>query len=215
MNDKDNNLNKGITQRKYFNDIRQVMPMPDLIEVQKNSFNWFLEEGLADLFDEISPITDFIGRDLELFFEEYYLDEPKFNEVESKEKNITYETPLRVKVKLQNKRTGQKTFQEVFLGDFPKMTKNGTFIVNGIERVVVSQLIRSSGVIFTSDFIKGRKYYGAKIIPNRGAWLEIETDVNKVIWVRIDRKRKVAVTSLLRAFGIASDEEIKIGRAHV
>jgi len=183
--------------------------MPNLIEVQKNSFNWFLEEGLTDLFDEISPITDFIGRDLELFFEEYYLDEPKFDEVESKEKNVTYETPLRVKVKLQNKRTGQKTIQEVFLGDFPKMTKNGTFIINGIERVVVSQLIRSSGVIFTSDFTKGKKNYGAKIIPNRGAWLEIETDVNKVIWVRIDRKRKVAVTSLLRAFGIASDEEIK------
>jgi len=209
MNDKDNNLKQGLSLRKYFSDISQGMPMPNLIEVQKNSFNWFLEEGLSDLFDEISPITDFIGRDLELFFEEYYLDEPKFNEVESKEKNVTYETPLRVKVKLQNKRTGQKTIQEVFLGDFPKMTKNGTFIINGIERVVVSQLIRSSGVIFTSDFVKGKKNYGAKIIPNRGAWLEIETDVNKVIWVRIDRKRKVAVTSLLRAFGIASDEEIK------
>ncbi len=182
--------------------------MPDLIEIQKDSYNWFLKEGLADLFDEISPITDFIGRDLELYFTDYYLDEPKFNEAESKAKNITYEAPLRVNVKLVNKKTGQTTTQEVFLGDFPLMTKNGTFIVNGIERVVVSQLIRSAGVIFTSEFLKGKKYYGAKIIPNRGAWLEIETDTNKVVWVRIDRKRKVAITSLLRAFGYSTDEEI-------
>ncbi|MFC1678184.1 DNA-directed RNA polymerase subunit beta [Patescibacteria group bacterium] len=199
----------NIPARRQFNDSREEMPLPDLIEVQKNSYQWFLDEGLVDLFDEISPITDFIGRDLELYFEDYYLDEPKFTEVESKSKNITYEAPLRVKVKLLNKRTNQSTSQEVFLGDFPIMTRNGTFIVNGIERVVVSQLIRSAGVIFTSDFIKGKKYYGAKIIPNRGAWLEIETDMNKVIWVRIDRKRKVAVTSLLRAFGIDSDEKIK------
>ena len=198
----------SLAPRKFFTDFRAIMPMPALIEVQKNSYNWFLEEGLADLFDEISPITDFIGRDLELYFEDYYLDEPKFNEVESRKKNITYEAPLRVKVRLHNKRTGQDTTQEVFLGDFPLMTDNGTFIVNGIERVVVSQLIRSAGVIFTSEFIKGRKFYGAKIIPNRGAWLEIETDGNGVIWVRIDRKRKVAVTSLLRAFGVATDEEI-------
>jgi len=195
--------------RKFFTEYREFMPMPDLIEIQKQSFNWFLKEGLADLFDEISPITDFIGRDLELYFEKYDLDEPKFNETESRKKNITYEASLRVKVRLTNKRTGQTSSQEVFLGDFPLMTKNGTFIVNGIERVVVSQLIRSAGVIFTSEYNKGRKNYGAKIIPNRGAWLEIETDINKVIWVRIDRKRKVAVTSLLRAFGVGSDEEIK------
>lgn len=196
-------------ERKQFNVITEAMPLPDLIEIQKNSYNWFLKEGLSELFDEISPITDFIGRDLELYFEDYYLDEPKFTEAESKAKNITYEAPLRVNVRLTNKRSGQTSTQEVFLGDFPLMTKNGTFIVNGIERVVVSQLIRSAGVIFTSEFIKGRKYYGAKIIPNRGAWLEIETDANKVIWVRIDRKRKVAITSLLRAFGYSTDEEIK------
>jgi DNA-directed RNA polymerase subunit beta len=145
---------------------------------------------------------------LELFFKDYYLDEPKFNDLECKVKNITYEAPLRVKAELRNKRTGQVTEQEVFLGDLPLMTHNGTFIVNGIERVVVSQLIRSAGVIFSSEFIKGRKYYGAKVIPNRGAWLEFETDINKVIWVRIDRKRKVAATSLLRAFGMGTDEEI-------
>jgi len=194
--------------RKYFTESQDIMDLPDLIEIQKNSYKWFLEEGLADLFDEISPITDFIGRDLELYFEQAYMDEPKFNEVESRAKNITYEAPLRVQVRLVNKRSELENTQEVFLGDFPLMTKNGTFIINGIERVVVSQLIRSAGVIFTAEFLKGRKFYGAKIIPNRGAWLEIETDINKVIWVRIDRKRKVAVTSLLRAFGFGTDEEI-------
>ena len=197
-----------MSKRKTFSVISEVMPMPDLIEIQKDSFNWFIKEGLEELFDEINPVTDFIGRDLELYFEDYYLDEPKFSEVESREKNITYEAPLRVKTRLVNKKTNRSLNQEVFLGDFPLMTEQGTFIVNGIERVVVSQLIRSAGVMFTAEFIKGKKCYGAKIIPNRGAWLEIETDSNKVIWVRIDRKRKVAVTSLLRAFGYTTDEEL-------
>jgi len=185
------------------------MPLPDLIEVQKKSYAWFLKEGLADLFDEISPISDFMGRDLELYLTDYYFDEPKFDEAESKAKNVTYEAALRVKARLVNKKTGQSISQEVFLGDFPLMTQNGTFIINGIERAVVSQLIRSAGVIFTAENIRGRKYYGAKIIPNRGAWIEIETDVNHVLWARIDRKRKVAVTSLLRAFGYGEDEDIK------
>jgi DNA-directed RNA polymerase subunit beta len=197
-----------MSKRKSFSEVREVLPMPDLIEIQKDSYAWFLKEGLAELFDEINPVTDFIGRDLELYFEDYNLDEPKFTEVESREKNITYEASLRVKTRLLNKKTGQAANQEVFLGDFPLMTDKGTFIVNGIERVVVSQLIRSAGVMFTAEFIKGKKCYGAKIIPNRGAWLEIESDSNKVLWVRIDRKRKVAVTSLLRAFGYSSDEEI-------
>ncbi|HTW96081.1 MAG TPA: DNA-directed RNA polymerase subunit beta [Candidatus Methylomirabilis sp.] len=195
--------------RRLFTHGKDILEMPDLIEMQLDSYNWFAKEGLAELFDEISPITDFIGRDLELYFEEYYLDEPKFDEKQSRAKNITYEAPLRVKTRLLNKRTKETTTQEVFLGDFPLMTKNGTFIVNGIERVVVSQLIRSAGVIFTAEFVKGKKYYGAKIIPNRGAWLEIETDANKVIWVRIDRKRKVAVTSLMRAFGYETDDQLK------
>lgn len=199
----------GLEKRKHFSEFREALEMPDLIEIQKDSYDWFLKEGLADLFDEVSPISDFIGRDLELYFEDHYLDECKFNEVESKAKNITYEAPLRVKVRLVNKKTGQTSMQEVYLGDFPLMTKRGTLIINGIERVVVSQLIRSAGVIFSSEFIKGKKYYGAKVIPNRGAWLEIETDANGVIWVRIDRKRKVAVTSLLRAFGYGTDEEIR------
>ena len=183
--------------------------MPDLIEIQKDSYSWFLKEGLEELFDEINPVTDFIGRDLELYFEDYYLDEPKFSEIESREKNITYEAPLRVKTRLLNKKNNHALNQEIFLGDFPVMTEKGTFIINGIERVVVSQLIRSAGVMFTAEFVKGKKCYGAKIIPNRGAWLEIETDSNKVIWIRIDRKRKVAATSLLRAFGYETDEELK------
>ncbi|MDO8668355.1 MAG: DNA-directed RNA polymerase subunit beta [bacterium] len=198
-----------LSTRKFFNETKESADLPDLIEIQKDSYNWFLKEGLGDLFQEISPVTDFIGRNLELSLEDYYLDEPKFDESESKAKNITYEASLRVKARLTNKKTGQAVAQEVFLGDFPLMTKNGTFIVNGIERVVVSQLIRSAGVIFTSEFIKGKKYYGAKVIPNRGAWLEIETDMNDVVWVRIDRKRKVAITSLFRAFGYSTDEEIK------
>lgn len=195
--------------RTYFTAQNAVIPMPDLIEVQKDSYAWFLREGLADLFDEISPITDFIGRDLELHFGKYYFDEAKFNETESKAKNITYEASLRVEVSLLNKKTDAKLTQEVFLGDFPLMTKNGTFIINGIERAIVSQLIRSAGVIFSSEQIRGRHYYGAKIIPNRGAWIELETDSAGVIWTRIDRKRKVAVTSLLRAFGFGTDVEIR------
>jgi DNA-directed RNA polymerase subunit beta len=192
-----NIIDKKIVDRKFFTDFKEVMPMPNLIEIQLDSYKWFLDEGLAELFDEINPISDFIGRDLELYFEDYYLDEPKFTEVESRDKNITYEAPLRVKTRLVNKKTGQEIKQEVYLGDFPVMTDKGTFIVNGIERVVVSQLIRSAGVMFTAEFIKGKKCYGAKVIPNRGAWLEIESDSNKVLWVRIDRKRKVAVTALL------------------
>ena len=203
------NSSLELGQRKYFTDFVQAMPMPELIEIQKDSYNWFLKEGLAELFDEISPVIDFSGRDLELYFEDYYLDEPKFSELESRKKNISYEAPIRVKTRLVNKKTKQIMNQEVFLGDFPVMTSNGTFIINGIERVIVSQLIRSAGVMFTAEYIKEKKCYGAKVIPNRGAWLEIETDANKVIWVRIDRKRKVAITSLLRAFGYETDEEIK------
>ncbi|PKM91591.1 DNA-directed RNA polymerase subunit beta [Candidatus Falkowbacteria bacterium HGW-Falkowbacteria-1] len=195
-------------ERRYFTNLKEAIPIPDLIEAQKNSYKWFLEEGLAELFDEVSPITDFNSRELELSLGEYYLDKPKFDETESREKNITYEAPLRIKAILKNKKTDKEISQEVYLGDFPLMTNKGTFIVNGIERVVVSQLIRSAGVMFTAEYIKGKKYYGAKVIPNRGAWLEIETDINKVIWVRIDRKRKVAITSLLRAFGYESDEEL-------
>ncbi|HPA25699.1 MAG TPA: DNA-directed RNA polymerase subunit beta [bacterium] len=198
-----------LASRKFFKSQQRVLPLPDLIEVQKRSYTWFFEEGLKELFEEVSPITDFIGRDLELYFNNFYLDEPKFDEVRAKLRNATYEAPLRVQTKLVNKRTGVVKEQEIYLGDFPLMTKRGTFVINGIERVIVSQLIRSAGVFFSSEFYKGKKYYGAKIIPNRGAWLEIETNYNNVITVKIDRKRKVAITALLRTFGYSTDDEIR------
>jgi len=193
---------------KRFTELSEVIDLPDLIEVQKSSYQWFLKEGLKELFEEVSPIKDFIGRDLELYFLDYYLDEPRFDERKAKAKNVTYEAPLRVETKLVNKKTGEIKEQEIFLGDFPLMTKRGTFVINGIERVVVSQLIRSAGVFFTSEIIRGRRSYGAKIIPNRGAWLELETDMNGVISVKVDRKRKVPISALLRAFGHGSNEEI-------
>src|SRR3989339_139083 len=170
-------------ERKFFTPLRDAIETPDLIEVQKSSYA--------------------------LFFEDYYLDEPKFDEVVCRNKNITYESPLRVNVRLTNSRTGKSEKQEIYLGDVPLMTDRGTFVVNGIERVAVSQLIRSAGAFFTAEAVRGRRFYGAKIIPNRGAWIEIETDQNNVLWIKVDRKRKVAATSLLRAFGYKNDEDIK------
>ncbi len=196
-------------ERKYFTNLTDAIPLPDLIEIQKRSYDWFFRQGLRELFEEISPVKDFIGRDLELYFLGYYLDEPKFDEVTAKSKNVTYEAALRVSTRLVNKKTGEIKEQEIYLGEFPLMTDRGTFIVNGIERVVVSQLIRSAGVFFTAESNRGRLWYGAKIIPNRGAWLELETDANNVISVKIDRKRKVPVSALLRSFGISTDDEIK------
>jgi DNA-directed RNA polymerase subunit beta len=196
-------------ERKSFTDIRDAMELPDLIEVQKMSYDWLFNQGIRELFEEISPVKDFIGRDLELYFQDYYLDEPKFDELTAKAKNLTYEAPLRVRARLINKRSAETKEQEIYLGDFPLMTDRGTFIINGIERVIVSQLVRSAGVFFTVENVRGRKHFGAKIIPNRGAWLEMETDASGVIWVKIDRKRKVAVTSLLRAFGYSSDDELR------
>ncbi|MFH1145970.1 MAG: DNA-directed RNA polymerase subunit beta [bacterium] len=194
--------------RKYFSKFKQVLKLPDLTEMQKDSYQWFFAEGLKELFAEVSPITDFIGRDLELYLLNYYLDEPKFDVAIVKARNLTYEAALRVQTKLVNKKTGEVKEQEIYLGDIPLMTERGTFIINGIERVVVAQLIRSPGVHFTAEYYGNRRYYGAKIIPNRGAWLELETETSNIISVRIDRKRKVPVTSLLRAFGFTSDEDI-------
>ncbi len=183
-----------------------MVSLPNLIEAQVASYEWFMKEGLKELLDEVNPIKDFTGKDLELSFGEYYLDEPKYDEKTSKSKNISFEAPLRSKVKLLNKQTGEVKEQEVYLGDIPVMTERGTFIINGVERVVVSQLIRSPGVFFTMEYHKGQRLFGAKIIPNRGAWLEMETDLDGAIWVKIDRKRKIAVTALLRAFGFSKDE---------
>ncbi|MBI4359995.1 MAG: DNA-directed RNA polymerase subunit beta [Candidatus Jacksonbacteria bacterium] len=202
-------MTKNSNKRLFFTKFAESEPLPDLIKIQKDSYEWFFRQGLKDLLDEVSPIRDFSGRDLELWFLDYYMDEPKITEKLGREKNITYEAPLRVRTKLINKRTKEEKEQEIFLGDFPLMTDNGTFVINGIERVVVSQVVRSSGIFFTSENRKGRNYYGAKVIPNRGAWLEIETSNKDVIWVKIDRKRKVAITSLLRAFGYGDNVELK------
>jgi len=206
-----NNNGQELHKRVYYTKEHNVIPLPHLIEVQKDSYRWFRDTGLEELFDEISPIKDIAGRDLELSFVGYYFDEPKFDEKTSLAKNLTFESALWVKTKLVNKRTKDEKDQDIYLGDFPLMTDRGTFIINGVERVVVSQLIRSAGVFFTSEIHRGsdRRHYGAKIIPNRGAWLEFETDENNCIWVKIDRKRKVAVSSLLRAFGYGGEEEIQ------
>jgi DNA-directed RNA polymerase subunit beta len=198
-----------LRQRKSFSASQPaVLGLPNLLEAQLNSYEWFCSEGLAELFQEISPIEDYAGN-LELHFIDHYLDAPKHTEETARDRNATYEAPIRCAVRLVNKKTGEVKEQEVYLGEFPVMTPRGTFVINGVERVVVSQLIRSPGVFFTSDFQKGRNWYGAKVIPNRGAWLEIETGHDGALYVRIDRKRKVPVTALLRALGMATDEEIR------
>jgi len=197
-----------VADRRYFTASPPVLDLPNLIEVQKNSYNSFLEEGLRELLDEISPVRDFTGRSLELSFGAYAFEEPKTDEDTARDRNITYEAPLRVQVQLTNLETGEIREQEVFLGDFPKITGRGTFIINGVERVVVSQLVRSAGVFFTSERSGNRNFYGAKVIPTRGAWLEIETSNKNQLFVKIDRKRKIAVTALLRILGLSTDEEI-------
>lgn len=201
-------FSNSLSKRRFFKSSKEVLPLPNLVEVQLNSYNWFMKEGLRELLDEISPIED-ASKKLKLEFLEYYLDNPKYPEEIAKEKNVTFEAPLRCQIRLSNKETGDAiSSQEVFLGDFPLMTERGTFIINGIERVIVSQLVRSSGVFFVSEFLGNQELFGAKIIPNRGAWLEFETSAKDVISVKIDRKRKISITALLRAFGVSSDEEI-------
>ena len=199
------------TTRQYFpsaSDYPEVLPLPDLTRIQKVSYEHFLTKGIAQVLSEFSPIRDYTGKNFELYFLKHHLDEPKFDEFTSKQKNLTYESPLRVKVKLLDKRNGRRRIEEIYFGDIPQMTERGTFIINGIERVVVQQLLRSAGVFFTQEFYKGRPLYGAKIIPDRGSWLEFETDPKNVIWVRVDRQRKAVATALLRAFGLGSNEQI-------
>ncbi|WP_129626145.1 DNA-directed RNA polymerase subunit beta [Candidatus Oscillochloris fontis] len=188
-------------ERRSFARIYDAIDVPRLIETQVNSFDWFKREGLRELFDEISPITDFTGKNLELHFREYVFGEPRFTEFECRERDLTYAAPLRVSVELRILSTGEIKESELFLGDFPVMTDNGTFIYNGAERVVVSQLIRSPGVYFKDDKdpTSGRSLHSAKLIPNRGAWLEFETNKRDVVSVKVDRKRKIPVTILIRA----------------
>ncbi len=195
-------------QRRSYSRINEVLDLPNLIEIQQKSYQWFLDEGLKEMFDDISPIEDFTGN-LVLEFIDYSLGEPKYSVEEAKERDVTYAAPLRVKVRLINKETGEVKEQEVFMGDFPLMTETGTFIINGAERVIVSQLVRSPSVYFNTKVDKnGKQNFSATVIPNRGAWLELETDAKDIIYVRIDRTRKIPVTVLLRALGFGSDAEI-------
>ncbi|MFJ7649665.1 DNA-directed RNA polymerase subunit beta [Lysinibacillus sp. NPDC097279] len=195
-------------QRRSFARIKEVLELPNLIEIQTASYEWFLEEGLREMFRDISPIEDFTGN-LSLEFIDYSLGDPKYDVDECKERDVTYAAPLRVKVRLYNKETDEVKEQDVFMGDFPLMTETGTFIINGAERVIVSQLVRSPSVYFHDKTDKnGKKGFGATVIPNRGAWLEYETDAKDVVYVRIDRTRKLPVTVLLRALGFGSDQEI-------
>ncbi|MBI2058063.1 MAG: DNA-directed RNA polymerase subunit beta [Candidatus Yanofskybacteria bacterium] len=197
--------------RKLFSKYEpDVIEAPNLAQVQLDSYGWFFEEGLRELLKDISPVKDWTEKEFELYFIDYILEKPKFDERVAREKNVTYEAPLRIKVELKNKRTGKTSDQELYLGDFPLMTPRGTFIINGVERVVISQLIRSPGAFFSVVRSTGlRNLFGAKIVPSRGAWLEFETESSGVISVRIDRKRKLAATGLLRAFGVSKDEDIK------
>lgn len=195
-------------KRRNYARISEVLELPNLIEIQTKSYDWFLKEGLLEMFRDISPIEDFTGN-LSLEFVDYRLGEPKYDLEESKNRDATYAAPLRVKVRLIIKETGEVKEQEVFMGDFPLMTDTGTFVINGAERVIVSQLVRSPSVYFNEKIDKnGRENYDATIIPNRGAWLEYETDAKDVVYVRIDRTRKLPLTVLLRALGFSNDQEI-------
>ncbi len=197
-------------ETKNFAKTKISLPLPYLISIQKDNWQLFWQRDLKELFEEISPIRDYTGKEFELWFLGFKLDEPKYkNDLEAKQNNDSFEAPLRVRTKLVNLKTKETREQEVYLADFPLMTERGTFIVNGVERVTASQLIRSPGAFFTSQTGAGRDNFGAKIIPNRGAWLEFETERSGAIAVKIDRRRKIMATTLLRAFGIEKDESIK------
>jgi len=205
----------GAGSRVYFTQQDDAIALDNLVDHQNKSFQWFVEEGLGELLAEISPIDDYTGGKLSLRFKDYHFEDPKTTEAEARENNISFEAPLKANVELTNKVTGEVKEQEIYLGDFPWMTRRGTFVINGAERVVVSQLIRSAGVFFTSELHgSGGNLYGAKVIPGRGAWLEFETAANGALYVKIDRKRKIAVTTLLRAFGM-TEADMKEAFKHV
>ncbi|MEG2213468.1 MAG: DNA-directed RNA polymerase subunit beta, partial [Clostridiales bacterium] len=195
-------------ERRSFARIAEVLEMPNLIEVQKRSYQQFLKVGLKEIFQDVSPIQDFTGN-LVLEFTDYSFGEPKYEVEECRERDATYAAPLRVKVRLINKDSGEVKEQEVFMGDFPLMTNKGTFIINGAKRVIVSQLVRSPGVYFHATVdANGDKLFGSTVIPNRGAWLELETDVLGNVYVRADRMRKIPATVLVRALGYSTNDEI-------
>jgi DNA-directed RNA polymerase subunit beta len=200
--------------RVFFTDASDNLSLPNLVDHQNKSFQWLIDEGLGELLAEISPIDDYTNTKLSLRFKEYHFEDPKISEGEARENNVSYEAPLKATVELTNKVTGEVKEQEIYLGDFPWMTKRGTFIINGAERVVVSQLIRSAGVFYTSELHGTQSIYSAKVIPGRGAWLEFETAANGALYVKIDRKRKIPVTTLLRALGM-SEAAMKDAFKHV
>lgn len=201
------NYGKHRTRRSYAR-INEVLELPNLIEIQSDSYQWFLDEGLREMFKDISPIEDFAGN-LSLEFLDYTLQEPKYSVSEARAHDANYSAPIYVKLRLINKETGEVKDQEVFFGDFPLMTEMGTFIINGAERVIVSQLVRSPGVYFNLKIDKnGRESFGSTLIPNRGAWLEFETDAKNITYVRIDRTRKIPLSVLVRALGFGSDDQI-------
>jgi len=196
-------------KRTFFTKDDTALEIPDLLAHQKDSWKEFVETGLSEIFSELNPVDDYTGQKLALRFKDYSFDEPKISEKNAKENNLTFDAPLHAQVELTNKVTGELKEQAIYLGDYPWMTNRGTFIINGTERVVVSQLIRSAGVFFTADTTPVRKFYGAKLIPGRGAWLEIETAANGALFVKIDRRRKLPITTLLRALGHSKTSEIK------
>jgi len=201
-------LKVGKRERVSFARIDEILEMPNLIEIQQQSYEWFLRDGLKEMLHDISPIQDFTGN-LSLEFSEYELGEPKYPVEESKERDATYAAPLRAKVRLTNKQTGEIKEQEVFMGDFPLMTEKGTFVINGAERVIVSQLVRSPGAYYNETVdANGARLYSATLIPNRGAWLELESDAQGAVYVRVDRTRKLPVTTLFRALGVGTSDEI-------
>lgn len=198
----------GDRTRYSYARINEILPMPHLIDIQRKSYEWFIKEGLNDILHDISPIKDFTGN-LELSFENFDLGKPKYSIEECKERDESYSAPMNVKVRLVYKDTGEIKESSVFMGDFPLMTETGTFIINGAERVIVSQLVRSPGVYYSETMDpSGKKLYGTTVIPNRGAWIEYETDINDIIYARVDRTRKLPATVLLRALGLSSNEEI-------
>ena len=203
-------ITSGKSMRMSYQRQKEVLEMPNLIEVQKNSYDWFISEGLREVFDDISPIEDYSGK-LSLEFVDFTLceDDIKYPIEECKERDANYAAPLKVRVRLHNKENGEIKEHEIFMGDLPLMTATGTFIINGAERVIVSQLVRSPGIYYAIAHDKlGKRLFSSTVIPNRGAWLEYETDSNDVFYVRVDRTRKVPITVLIRALGYGSNAEI-------
>ncbi len=200
----------GKTERRKFGKINEVIEIPDLVEIQKESYESFVKEGIGDIFEDFSPITDFSDH-FELYFLDHsFGDKPKYDEKECRNRDATYALPLKVRVRLRNKVKDEVIESDVYMGDFPLMTENGSFIINGAERVIVSQLVRSPGVNNAVETDKtGKQMYETTVIPNRGAWLEFKQDAQGVLWVSVDRKRKLTATVLLRALGYGSDRALE------